>query len=88
MYRYFVTTEQATSGTHPLKNVTFDSACNGGEQGRMSNRYTHLLVPTANAGAVFYVRWFSVIRDLRVHVCSQVSDTPSDDTQVNGATVW
>ncbi|KAJ3481290.1 hypothetical protein NLI96_g7755 [Meripilus lineatus] len=53
MYRYFVTTEQATSGTHPLKNVTFDSACNG-----------------ANAGAVFYV-----------------SDTPSDDTQVNGATV-
>ena len=31
MYRYFVTTEQAASGTHPLKNVTFNSACKGGK---------------------------------------------------------
>ncbi|KAJ3481300.1 hypothetical protein NLI96_g7761 [Meripilus lineatus] len=33
MYRYFVTKEQAASGTHPLKNVTFNSACKGGNAG-------------------------------------------------------
>ena len=87
MAQYFVTPENAASGTHPTRNVSFSPSCGGGTGSLFIEYVSELsLRCIANAGAVF-VGTMELMNRLETHAPDQATDDPRS-TEVNGATVW